>query len=135
MLADPEQTGVVAVAPPEEMPVNETLALRDALRRRLGLTRPRSSLNGVLPIASAPTRRPPSRRSAPRRGAPVGRRAAGRRARAPARAARAAAARRLEATPVELPFVFAAELDAAELARLARTPAPERRAGSRASAS
>ncbi|HEY4097324.1 MAG TPA: ArsA-related P-loop ATPase, partial [Baekduia sp.] len=27
MLADPEQTGIVAVATPEEMPVNETLAL------------------------------------------------------------------------------------------------------------
>ena len=36
MLADPEQTAIVAVATAEEMPVNETLALRDALRDELG---------------------------------------------------------------------------------------------------
>lgn len=32
-IADPQFTGVVAVSTPEEMAVNETLALRDALRR------------------------------------------------------------------------------------------------------
>jgi anion-transporting ArsA/GET3 family ATPase len=32
-IADPEFTGIVAVATPEEMAVNETLALRDALAR------------------------------------------------------------------------------------------------------
>jgi anion-transporting ArsA/GET3 family ATPase len=32
-IADPNFTGVVAVATPEEMPVNETIALRDALRQ------------------------------------------------------------------------------------------------------
>jgi anion-transporting ArsA/GET3 family ATPase len=37
MITDPESTGVVAVALPEEMPVNETLMLRDELRRTLGL--------------------------------------------------------------------------------------------------
>ncbi|HWI70779.1 MAG TPA: ArsA-related P-loop ATPase, partial [Baekduia sp.] len=36
MLSDPEQTAIVAVATPEEMPVNETLTLRDALRDALG---------------------------------------------------------------------------------------------------
>src|SRR3954453_2400308 len=36
MLADPVQTGIVAVAAPEEMPVNETLALQRALRDGLG---------------------------------------------------------------------------------------------------
>ena len=34
MLADPEQTAIVAVSTAEEMPVNETLTLRDALARR-----------------------------------------------------------------------------------------------------
>jgi anion-transporting ArsA/GET3 family ATPase len=37
MLSDPARTGVVAVARPEEMPVNETLALQDALRDDVGL--------------------------------------------------------------------------------------------------
>jgi anion-transporting ArsA/GET3 family ATPase len=37
MVSDPQRTGVVAVARPEEMPVNETLALQDALREDLGL--------------------------------------------------------------------------------------------------
>ena len=38
MLSDPARTGVVAVARPEEMPVNETLALEDALRAEAGMT-------------------------------------------------------------------------------------------------
>jgi anion-transporting ArsA/GET3 family ATPase len=37
MLSDPERTAVIAVTTPEEMPVNETLALRDALREQIGL--------------------------------------------------------------------------------------------------
>jgi Mrp family chromosome partitioning ATPase len=37
MVCDPARTGVVAVARPEEMPVNETLSLQDALRDELGL--------------------------------------------------------------------------------------------------
>src|SRR3954454_25024586 len=36
MLSDPVQTGIVAIARPEEMPVNETLALRDTLHDALG---------------------------------------------------------------------------------------------------
>jgi hypothetical protein len=47
MLADPERTGVIAVASPEEMPVNETLALRGALRMRMGLDLARVVVNGV----------------------------------------------------------------------------------------
>jgi anion-transporting ArsA/GET3 family ATPase len=49
MLADPEQTGIVAVATAEEMPVNETLALRDALRDELGQRFAAVVVNGVLP--------------------------------------------------------------------------------------
>jgi anion-transporting ArsA/GET3 family ATPase len=49
MLADPEQTGIVAVATPEEMPVNETLTLRDALHDELGQRFAAVVVNGVLP--------------------------------------------------------------------------------------
>ena len=47
MLADSSRTGVVAVATPEEMPVNETIALRHALRERMGLDLERVIVNGV----------------------------------------------------------------------------------------
>ena len=47
MLADPARTGVIAVAAPEEMPVNETIALRRALRERMGLELERVVVNGV----------------------------------------------------------------------------------------
>jgi anion-transporting ArsA/GET3 family ATPase len=49
MLADPEQTAIVAVATAEEMPVNETLTLRDALRDELGQDFAAVVVNGVLP--------------------------------------------------------------------------------------
>ncbi|HEX5922477.1 MAG TPA: ArsA-related P-loop ATPase [Baekduia sp.] len=49
MLADPEQTAIVAVATAEEMPVNETLALRDTLRDQLGQRFAAVVVNGVLP--------------------------------------------------------------------------------------
>jgi anion-transporting ArsA/GET3 family ATPase len=47
MLADPARTGVIAVASPEEMPVNETLALCRALRERMGIEVARVVVNGV----------------------------------------------------------------------------------------
>jgi anion-transporting ArsA/GET3 family ATPase len=49
MLSDPARTGVVAVARPEEMPVNETLALQDTLRAEVGLEVGLVVANGVLP--------------------------------------------------------------------------------------
>jgi anion-transporting ArsA/GET3 family ATPase len=49
MLADPEQTGIVAVATAEEMPVNETLALRATLRDELRQDFAGVVVNGVLP--------------------------------------------------------------------------------------
>ncbi|MEA2275792.1 MAG: hypothetical protein QOC78_752 [Solirubrobacteraceae bacterium] len=49
MISDPARTGVVAVARPEEMPVNETLALQDALRADLGLDLDLVVANGMLP--------------------------------------------------------------------------------------
>jgi anion-transporting ArsA/GET3 family ATPase len=47
-IADPAFTAVVAVATPEEMPVNETLSLRDALQRE-GLTLHTVILNELYP--------------------------------------------------------------------------------------
>ena len=48
-ITDPDFTGVVAVALPEEMPVNETLTLRDELHRELGMTIDRVIVNGLYP--------------------------------------------------------------------------------------
>jgi len=47
MLSDPARTGVIAVASPEEMPVNETLVLRRALHERMGLDVARVVVNGL----------------------------------------------------------------------------------------
>jgi anion-transporting ArsA/GET3 family ATPase len=49
MVTDPARTGVVAVARPEEMPVNETLALQDALLSEVGLDVGLVVANGMLP--------------------------------------------------------------------------------------
>jgi anion-transporting ArsA/GET3 family ATPase len=49
MLADPSRTGVVAVATAEEMPVNETLALRHELRAAMGLELSGVIVNGLWP--------------------------------------------------------------------------------------
>jgi anion-transporting ArsA/GET3 family ATPase len=48
-LSDPEHTAVVAVAIAEEMAVNETLELRDALRERMGLDLSLVVANGIAP--------------------------------------------------------------------------------------
>lgn len=48
-LSDPERTAVVVVTLAEEMPVNETLELRDALRERLGLAVSLVVANGLAP--------------------------------------------------------------------------------------
>jgi anion-transporting ArsA/GET3 family ATPase len=55
MVSDPQRTGVVAVARPEEMPVNETLALQDALRDDVGLEIELVICNGMLPQRFTPT--------------------------------------------------------------------------------
>jgi anion-transporting ArsA/GET3 family ATPase len=49
MLADPRRTGYVAVALPEEMPVNETLELGARLRDAVGLGLDAIVVNGVYP--------------------------------------------------------------------------------------
>jgi anion-transporting ArsA/GET3 family ATPase len=49
ILGDPEQTGVVIVAAPEEMPVNETLELADRLRNETVVDLAAVVVNRVLP--------------------------------------------------------------------------------------
>jgi anion-transporting ArsA/GET3 family ATPase len=49
MLSDPAQTAVVAVTTAEEMPVNETLALREGLRDGIGLDPALVVVNGLRP--------------------------------------------------------------------------------------
>src|SRR5689334_24723645 len=118
MLSDPAQTGVVAVARAEEMPVNETLALQDALPATVGLELDLVVANGVLPdrFTAADVRvleaAPPS---APVRSALVAHR------RARAQRAQLGRLRRTARAPVvTLPFVSAPVLDAARIEPLAR---------------
>jgi anion-transporting ArsA/GET3 family ATPase len=49
MLSDPSRTGYVAVALPEEMPVNETIELEARLRRAVGLGLDLVVVNGMWP--------------------------------------------------------------------------------------
>ncbi|WP_445151915.1 ArsA-related P-loop ATPase [Baekduia sp. Peel2402] len=118
MVADPEQTAVIAVCTAEEMPVNETLALRDALDDQLGQPLAAIVVNGVLPqrfrgaeVATLETA-PPSR---------AVRAARAEAARARAHRSQLARLRRaVGGTPVRtLPFAFSADgLDGTAIARL-----------------
>ena len=118
-LSDPSRTAVVAVATPEEMPVNETLDLRAGLKERMGIELELVVVNGVAPdrFSTAEAERLE---------------AVGGLAEGPVRAAlwshaRARAQRGqlrrlrtgLDAAPVRLPFLFAAELDRAAIEHLA----------------
>jgi anion-transporting ArsA/GET3 family ATPase len=53
-LRDPAQTGVVSVALPEEMPVNETVEFERALERELGMAIDAILVNAVHPIRFRP---------------------------------------------------------------------------------
>jgi anion-transporting ArsA/GET3 family ATPase len=116
MVSDPERTGVVAVARPEEMPVNETLALQDALRDDVGLEVDLVVCNGVLAqrFAAADVR---ALDAAPDR--PEVRAARHAHARARAQRSQLQRLRRGARAPVvTLPFVF--DEDGEKHARLAR---------------
>jgi anion-transporting ArsA/GET3 family ATPase len=116
MVSDPERTGVVAVARPEEMPVNETLALQDALRDDIGLEVGLVVCNGVLAqrFAAADVR---ALDAAPDR--PEVRAARHAHARAQAQRSQLRRLRRRARAPVvTLPFVF--DADGEKHARLAR---------------
>ncbi len=116
-LSDPAHTAVVAVATPEEMPVNETLELRAALRERAGLEVARVVVNAVWPDRF--TREEATALAAAPSGEVVD---AARWADGRARAQRTQLRRLragLDAAPARLPFLFRAELDPAALALLA----------------
>jgi anion-transporting ArsA/GET3 family ATPase len=123
-LRDASFTGVVAVALPEEMPVNETLLLQRALREALGLELEALVVNACLPRRLGPRQAASVRRALERTSEPV--------AHAALRSAlsehvRAGAQREqvtrladgTEMKPVELPYLFGPALEQAGLERLA----------------
>jgi anion-transporting ArsA/GET3 family ATPase len=119
MLSDPAQTGVVAVARAEEMPVNETLALQDALPATVGLEIDLVVANGLLPDRFSAAEVRTLEAAAP---SPPVRAALVAHARARAQRAQLARLRRAARAPVlTLPFVSAAMLDAARIEPLVRT--------------
>jgi anion-transporting ArsA/GET3 family ATPase len=119
MLADPEQTGIVAVATAEEMPVNETLGLQRMLAAELGQRFAAVVVNGVLPARFGRAEVERVGAAAPARVARAVRTEA---ARARAHRAQVARLRRGVGADVAvrtLPFRFAADgLDGPALARL-----------------
>lgn len=124
-IADPEFTGIVAVSTPEEMAINETLALRDELRRD------RLHLDVVVVNALYPSRFDDEEE------ARLGRALAEARSPLERTALRAALSEHartatqneqrarlngvLEAPVIELPYVFADDIGRAELETLADT--------------
>ena len=67
MLADPERTGYVAVALPEEMPVNETIELERRLRDAVGLGLDAIVMNAMWPERFSSARRDEAARRGARR--------------------------------------------------------------------
>ncbi|MDX6715746.1 MAG: hypothetical protein QOH30_2304, partial [Baekduia sp.] len=118
MLADPQQTGIVAVAAPEEMPVNETLALQRTLRNELGQPLAAVVANGVLPARFTKAQLEVLAGAAR---SPAVRAARAEAARSRGHRAQLARLRRGVGPGVEvrsLPFLFRTTLGTAELARL-----------------
>ncbi len=117
MLSDPERTGYVAVALPEEMPVNETIELEARLADAIGLGLDAIVVNGVWPerFSSADARR----LRAAEDGAVV-RAALVSHARAKAQRAQVRRLRSKTDAPVStLPFLFEAEVGLAGYRKLA----------------
>jgi anion-transporting ArsA/GET3 family ATPase len=134
-LRDPARTGVVVVALPEEMPVNETLDLERRLGEEMEMEIDRAVVNGLYPERF--TREDAERLRAAVDGArPAGGGTAGRAADAASEAMRAALAehervrgqrsqlrrlrRRLRAPVATLPFCFEPELGVEQFGELAR---------------
>jgi anion-transporting ArsA/GET3 family ATPase len=125
MITDAERTGVIAVALPEEMPVNETLSLRDALRRELGVSLDRVVVNGLYEQRFSAQEEVELEQAVDTAGTPSARAAlrAALSEHLRARAQREQVARLEEGTgraPVLLPFLFEADLDVAAYERLSR---------------
>jgi anion-transporting ArsA/GET3 family ATPase len=118
MLADPTRTAVVAVALPEEMPVNETLSLRTALLEEMALDLEMVVVNGLLPNRFTDDDAA-SLRAAPQTDGVRAALSANARSSAQTEQLRRLADG-LGAEPVTLPFVFEPELDAAALELLSR---------------
>jgi anion-transporting ArsA/GET3 family ATPase len=120
MLADPEQTAIVGVARAEEMPVNETLALQQALADGLGQQFAEVVVNGVLPARFTKTEADALARPQPGSRAVRAARAESGRSRGH-RAQVARLRRGLHGVEVRsLPFLFQTELGPDELGQLAR---------------
>jgi anion-transporting ArsA/GET3 family ATPase len=118
MLSDPARTGVVAVARPEEMPVNETLALQDALPDAVGPELGLIVANGLLPDRFTAADVGALRDAPPD---PAVRAALTAHARARGQRAQLARLRRGARVPVvTLPFVSAPMLDARRIEPLVR---------------
>jgi anion-transporting ArsA/GET3 family ATPase len=120
MLADPERTAIVAVATPEEMPVNETMALQEALGAQLGQRFAGVVVNGVLPARFTRAESDALGRARPGSRAVRAARAEAGRSRGH-RAQLARLRRGVHGVEVRtLPFLFQAELGPAALASLAK---------------
>jgi anion-transporting ArsA/GET3 family ATPase len=114
-VVDRRHTGVLAVALPEEMPVNETVMLRDELRKALKIDVDRVVVNGLYPERFGPRHRAALARALDATDEPAERAAlrAALSEHARARAQREQVARLEEALGMEaarLPFVFEPEL-------------------------
>jgi anion-transporting ArsA/GET3 family ATPase len=125
MVTDARRTGVVCVALPEEMPVNETLMLRDLLRGELGLTLDRVVVNGLYPERFEPRDASALAEALDTAGTPLQRLAlrAALSEHARAKGQREQVARLEEATgrePAKLPFMFEPELGPPEFEALSR---------------
>jgi anion-transporting ArsA/GET3 family ATPase len=126
-LTDPRQTAVLAVALPEEMPVTETLTLERRLRDELGIVLAGVVVNACLPERIGPRQAGTLAGALARGGADRSAAVGAALQAAIAEQARAAAQReqvaRLAdgagATLLELPYLFAAALDAPALEPLA----------------
>ena len=122
-IADPEFTGVVAVATPEEMPVNETLALADELARD-ELTLDLVVVNALYPARFGEPEIAELTEALSRTRSPLARSALRAALSEHARAATQREQRdrlrdRVDGRLVELPYVFANHLGLSELEQLA----------------
>ncbi len=124
MLADPQRTGYVAVALPEEMPVNETLELGDRLQDAIGLGLDSIVVNGLYPARFSNKEADVLRAAAADSLGPEARGAVmaalAEHARAKAQRSHVRRLKRDAAAPVHtLPFLFEAEVGLEEYATLA----------------
>jgi anion-transporting ArsA/GET3 family ATPase len=124
-VTDRRHTGVLAVALPEEMPVNETVMLRDELRRALKIDLDRVVVNGLYPERFGPRHRAALARALEGAEQPVERGAlrAALSEHARARAQREQLERlerELKMESVRLPFLFEPELGREQFDALSR---------------